>query len=83
MRLPSSHHIIVLSNGNDSGFLKTHLRPRVAISKSIVRLTHFFVNASHRRGKGVYVKVGHSEDWWIALCQTGHYEGAVDHKQMT
>lgn len=75
--------IMVLFSSNDSAFLKTHLRPHITISKSIVGLTHFCVNASQRRGKGVHVKVGHWEDWWIALRQTDHYERAVDHKQMT
>ncbi len=54
--------IMVLFSDNDSAFLKTHLRPHITISKSIVGLTHFCVNASQRRGKGVYVKVGHWED---------------------
>lgn len=54
--------IMVLFSGNDSAFLKTHLRPHSTISKSIVGLTHFCVNASQRRGKGVDAEGGHWED---------------------
>lgn len=32
---------------------------------------------------GIYVEVGHREDWWAALREAGHSEAAADRKQMT